>query len=286
MKLTNTSIYSSATGLYIASGDHNLVEIAGADVPLVEKILVGLANADTVEGIYEQLRAECQDDRDYFDAIVAWLLEQNIVQAQPEAARPPVATYLHAPHLPGEARAQLLAALSAHGTQQYSLVATYAEAEFMLLLAPLFEYQAELQQLNAFAYRHHLPMCHLGVDTGTFTIGPLINPSLRTPCLSCYLRRKLANLKNPAKTLTFIQHTNKNRLAHADPRLNPYLNVALIHLAVELDSFFKHGRAYSPLLGKSIVFEHLEYSLTKSKILRVPGCEVCNAAPAYAAFNP
>ncbi len=286
MRLTNTTVYSSPTGLYVTSGDHNLAEISGADVAIVEEVLTGLAANEPLHCIFERLKATHEDDLDYFNEILAWLLEQNIVQTETTVAMKPVPTFLHAPYLPESARADLLAALTSYGTQAYCLAPTYQEAAFILLLAPAFEYQAALQRLNQYAYQHDIPVCHVGVDTGTFTIGPLVSPGLRTPCLSCYLRRKLANLKNPEKTLTFIQHANKTRLTTADPRRNPYLRIALTHLAVELDSFFKYDRQFSPLLSTSVTFEHFAYQLTKSKVLRVPDCSVCNVAPAYAAFNP
>lgn len=286
MRLSNTTIYSSSTSLYITSGDHNLIEVMGADVALLEGMLAGLAAADSLDCIYERFRSDCDDDRDYFDELIAWLVEQGIILPKLSPVPPPVATFLHAPYLSEAVRLELLTQLSGFGTRKYEPVANYQDAHLVLMLAPLFEYQAQLQQLNRYTYQQRIPVCHIGIDTGTFTLGPLVHPAVGTPCLNCYLRRKLSNLKDPQKTLAFIQHPNKRCLTDADPRANPYLNVALTHVAVELDKFFDYNGQISPLLGKSIVFDHLDYGVTKSKILRVPGCDVCNPAPAYSAFNP
>lgn len=285
MRLSNATIYSSSTNLYITSGDHSLIEVVGDDVALVEKILAGLAAMESLDSIYERIQVELDDDRDYFDEIIAWLQEQGIVIAEPESAPQAVATFLHAPYLKTGPSDELLVRLSGLGPREYKPVSDHQEAELILMLSPLFEYQEEVMNLSRYAYQQRIPICHIGIDTSTFTLGPLMDAAVGTPCLNCYLRRKLANLKNPQKTLTFIQHPNKARLVQADPQSTPYFGVALTHLAVELNKFFSSTKQSSPLLGKSIVFDHFDYSITKSKILRVPGCEVCNPTSAYSALN-
>ena len=285
VRINNAAVYSSSTGLYVANGDHNLLEIVGDDVPLVEGILLGLAAVEPLDGIFERFRVTCNNEREYFDEVVSWLVEQGILLSAQTEDVSSITTFLHAPYLEESVRAEITAHLSKTGSRDYVPVADYKEAQLILLFAPLFEHQAEVQRLNKYAYQNQIPLCHIGVDSGTFTIGPLVHAAIGTPCLNCYLWRKIANLKNPDKTLAFIRHPDKSKLLNTDPRSNPYFKVALTHLAVEINTFFASKGTFCTLLGKSITFNHFEYDVMKSRILRLPHCEVCSTESAYYALN-
>lgn len=288
VKLHNTSIYGSATSIYVTNGDHNLVEIAGEDLSLVETVLQAIEQGQPLETIFAANEARFNHDRAYFDQVIDWLLTSKVLERVRPAAEQPqarqIATHVYCPSLSPAQHQTLVADGLAHQHFTFALV-PLAAAELIVVFAPLFESQDEILQLNAYAYAQGIPLCHVAVDAGTFTIGPLVDPALKTPCLCCYNQRKLANLRNARKTLSFIRHPTKTRIRHTDISQNPYLPVALTHLKVELVNYFLGNTMRSPILGKSLVFDHLDYSISASKVLCVPGCAVCNPDAYYRVFN-
>ena len=287
VQLHNASVHGSATSIYITNGDHSLVEIAGEDLSLVEAVLLDVEQGLPLEAVFATHEARFNGDRAYFDQVIDWLLASNVLQrVRPAGEAPPareVPTYVYGPNLAPARQAEVLAQLGHAGFAYYP--APLEEARLVIVFAPLFEAQDEVLRLNAEAYGRGIPLCHLAVEDHSFTIGPLVDPAQQTPCLCCYNQRKLANLRNARKTLSFIRHPNKTRIRHKDIAASPYFGVALTHLKVELAHYFQGHAKVSPILSKSLVFDNLDYSITPSKVLRVPGCAVCNPTAFYRVFN-
>lgn len=283
----NSSVHGSATSIYVTNGDHHLVEIAGDDLGMVETVLQAVEQDVPLEEIFATHESSFDSNRAYFDQVVDWLIASKILQrVRPDEELPPareVPTYLYCPSLTPASQAHVLEQLS-HQGPRFSLV-PLEEARLIIVFAPLFEAQQEVLHLNEYAYAQGIPLCHIAVDDDTFTIGPLVDPAQQTPCLCCYNQRKLANLRNTRKTLSFIRHPNKTRIRHKDISASAYFDVALTHLRIELTNFLQGHFKTSPILSQSLLFDNLDYSITKSKVLRVPGCAVCNPASYYRVFN-
>lgn len=287
VKLHNASVHGSATSIYVTNGDHSLVEIAGDDLSQVETVLQAVEDGQSLDAIFAEHEVAFNGNRAYFDQVVDWLVASKVLQrVRPADELPPtkeVPTYFYCPSLAPAQQAQVAEQLAYQGFT-FPLVAL-EDAQLLIVFAPLFESQTEVLRLNQYAYDRGIPLCHIAIEDNTFTIGPLVDSRQQTPCLCCYNQRKLANLRSARKTLSFIRHPNKTRIRHKDISASPYFEVALTHLRIELVNFYKANLKLSPILSRSIVFDALDYSITKSKVLRVPGCSVCNPTAFYRVFN-
>jgi hypothetical protein len=286
-RLRNVSVYQAENSIYIANGDHSLVEISGKSVNAVVSVLSALEITSSPEILYEKVKSELGGDRAIFDQIIDWLLTNKIIERTRDGEAPikrVVRTYIHSTHLTEDQKEKVVERLSG---ERYGYVRTEkGQAEFILIVSPIFDQMSEIMKINEFAYEENIPLCHVGIDAETFTIGPISHAKLNTPCLKCYSQRKISNLKNPKKTIEFVRYANKKQLSSARIAENPYFyNVLLTHLKVELEKFFQTNGLFSAIVGKSLMFDHFNYEITKSKILKVPGCPVCNSEVLVAPLN-
>lgn len=286
-RLRNVSVYQAENTIYIANGDHNLLEISGQSVSIVSAALTALETPLTQEMLYEKIKSELDGDHHILTQVLEWLLTNKIIEriSNGEASvKKTILTYIHSSHLTEDQKEEVTVRLSG---DRYAYAKTEkSQAELILVVSPIFDQFDQIIKINEFAYEENIPLCHVGIDSDTFTIGPISYAKLNTPCLKCYSQRKISNLKNPKKTIEFVRYANKKQLNSVRITENPYFhNVLLTHLKVELEKFFLTRGLFSAIVGKSLMFDHFNYEITKSKIIKVPGCTVCNSEVLVAPLN-
>jgi hypothetical protein len=288
--LNSNTIYKNDHCLFVANGDHNLIEISGDSVLLAEYVIEGFKTEVSPDVVFDKLKNAFDNDRSYFDEICEWLVNNRIIEQVNDQLNEKISVPTYIVNISNRSNP-----LKAHkelsessNLFQYNFIEepNCDKAELILIFAPLFENLNEVLHINQFAYEKKIPLCHIGVDSSSvFTLGPLVYSELRTPCLNCYTKRKLTNLKKPSKTLSFIQHSNKEIIYQSDLSKSNYAKIALMHLRIELDKFFRSRRRFSSLLGKSLVFDNNDYSIVKATLLKVPDCPICNSSQNYSPFN-
>lgn len=285
LTVSNSALYGDSKTIYVTSGDHNLVEITGDDVGVVEVIIKEILSHPSRDEVFEKIKDQIDNDKDYYDGIIEWLISSNIVEeTQPISCVPQVMnTHIFSPYLTLASQQQALADIDTE-LIKYTLT-DINSASLIIVFAPIFEFFEEVARINAFAYKHGVTICHVGMDRSTFTLGPICEPKINSPCLVCYAKRKLSNLKNPQKTLSFVKHANKEIANHYNLQSNQYFKIALHYLKTELEKFTLTKGSISAIIGKSLVFDNIYYNISKSKILRLPGCPACNAEEHFSPLN-
>lgn len=287
-RLRNVSTYQAENKIYVADGDHNLIEISGDSVDSVTAVLNVMETSEDPEDIYQKVKSTLSADREMFDQILHWLLTNHIIERTHDgeaSVKKIIPTFIHTSHLTQEERKRVFQTIS---TAKFEFVeAEKEDAKFILIVAPVFDQYASLAAINEFAYEENIPICHIGLDSETFTLGPLSYPHMHTPCLKCYSQRKISNLKNPKRTIEFIRYADKKKISGVRIGENPFFfTVLLTYLKMELEKFFYFNGMYCEIVGKSLMFDHFNYEITKSRVLKIPGCPVCNADVLVAPLNP
>ena len=288
-KLSNNSIYGNEKSLFVSSGDHNLIEISGDSVPFVNEVINGFKEEKTIDELYNQIKNYFDNDRTYFDEVCGWLIANKIIY-QKDSDNLEISilkTYLSC--VRGKSAGIFFEYISNRvekSSFKFILENDLSRADLVIVVAPLFENLEEVLRINKFTFENNIPLCHVGIESSrTITLGPLTYSGLRTPCLNCYIKRKITNLKSPHKTISFIEHSNKNVIKTSTEVNSSWIKVAAINLREELEIFFGSKKRISALLGKSLIFDYNDYSITKSRLLRTPLCDVCNNLDRYSPFN-
>jgi hypothetical protein len=287
-RLRNVSTYQAENKIYVADGDHNLIEISGDSVESVTAVLNVLETTSDPDDIYQKVKSTLSADREMFDQILHWLHTNHIIERinNGEAlSKKTIPTFIHTTHLTEAERQKVFQTLTS--TKFEFIEAEKEAAKFILVVAPIFDQYSSLASINEFAYEANIPICHIGIDSETFTLGPLSYPHMHTPCLKCYSQRKISNLKNPKRTIEFIRYADKKKISGVRIGESPYFfTVLLTYLKMELEKFFYFNGMYCEIVGKSLMFDHFNYEITKSRVLKIPGCPVCNSEVLVAPLNP
>lgn len=287
-RLRNVSTYQAENKIYLADGDHNLLEISGDSVDSVALVLNALETSSDPDDIFQKVKSHLANDREMFDQILHWLLTNRVIErtSNGEAfSQKTIPVFIHTTHLTEDEKEKVLETLS--GAKFEYVPADKEHAKFILVVAPIFDQYNSLASINEFAYEENIPVCHIGIDSETFTLGPLSYPHMHTPCLKCYSQRKISNLKNPKRTIEFIRYADKKKISGLRIGENPYFfTVLLTYLKMELEKFFYFNGMYCEIVGKSLMFDHFNYEITKSRVLKIPGCPVCNSEVLVAPLNP
>lgn len=290
-KLSNNTIYGNDKSLFVSNGDHNLIEISGDSIALVTEVVKGFKEEKNIDLLFEELKNNFENDRSYFDEVCTWLINNRIIKRIDDDVHKEkkleIKTFVNRNinQLKNDFF-KLVSTPNERSPLNFIFEEELIKADLIILIAPLFENLEEILRINKYSFENKIPLCHIGIESSrTITLGPLVYSELRTPCINCYVKRKLTNLKNPQKIVSFIEHVNKDLINKSYETNNPWLKIAAIQLREELEIFFNSGKKISTLLGKSVVFDYNEYSVTKSMLLRTPACEVCNNIDRYSPFN-
>lgn len=274
IEINPVNIYSSEDKLFVTDGDHNLIEIAGEQVGIVEKIISEIKGSLDLEATYEKVAEALDHDRDFYNEIIEWLVDNGIATRNEVSEKKEVSVSFQGLH-GTESIEKAIELLNSGQEVSYSLAELPESAELTLVFSPIYDQYHEVLALNKWAYQTGTDILHVGLDRSSFTLGPLVVPKLKTPCLQCYSKRKLSNMKNPSATLNFTKHAGKRSLHNVVAQDNPNFGTLLAYVRKELATYYKSGKLYSNLMAKSVFFDSSLYEVSKSKILRLPNCPVC-----------
>jgi bacteriocin biosynthesis cyclodehydratase domain-containing protein len=285
MDINAINIYSNNASLFLTDGDHNLIEIRGEQVTIIEQVLAGIVRQDSLDCVYSEISHLIDNDKDFFNEIVDWLVENNIVNRERNAQKKEIQVSFE--NLESTtAQSDFIKILNKESTNLYFKICDDKLAvNLIIYFTPIFEDYSLLIRVNDIAYQNSINILHVGIDRASFTLGPLVVPKQKTPCLRCYAKRKLTNLKNPESTLAFSKFVNKNKVHKNLVENNKHFRTVATYIASELSKFYDSGETYSSLIGKSIFFDNAIFEVTKSKILRLSTCTICQNNNHQTAFN-
>jgi len=284
LRLNSVNIYSTHEKLFITDGDHNLIEISGEHVPVIEQIINTLQKEENVQEIYTKVSHLIDNDESFFNEIIDWLIENRILYRDEKTSKKDIAIYFYG--INNENAIGIVDTLNRSKNTRYQLVHSKELANLIVIFSPIFENYKEFLHINEFAYKKGIALFHVGIDNVSFTLGPLVIPQLKTPCLKCYSDRKLSNMKNPIATLAFAKHYSQENLNKVDITQNIYFSTAINYLVVELNKFYTYeNNLYSSVLSKSLHFDNSMFEITKSQILKVPNCQICGKNNHQTALN-
>ena len=299
IKLKNLSIYSTIDHLYLNKGDHKLFKVEGEERQLVEKCIEAVKDSTTIGEAFEKVKSDLDGDEDFFLQILEWLDENEVVKLEKteeetdwEAKTKEVVVVSGA--LSEEEAKDVIQVLKEKGRNvqlhQYislkneKLDEISDEADIILVFSPVFENYQKVYEINKIAYKKGILLLHIGMEQSTVTLGPLVNPKYKTPCLSCYLKRKVTNLANPKDFVHFMEIQDRKALSELRIRENKYFDLMLSMLNLELEKAFIYNALFSPLMGSSLIIDPIGMFMEKSTIIKVSDCDVCGTSSHYYPF--
>lgn len=285
MYISAINIYSNNANLFLTDGDHNLIEIRGEHAAIIEQVLAGISRKDNLDNIFIEIGHLIDNDKDFFNEIVDWLVDNRIVNREKDQHKKEIQVYIENLESTSAKNDFIKTINKENATVSFLTCDDKQLANLILYFSPVFEDFSLLKRINEFAYHNNINLLHVGIDSASFTLGPLVVPKQKTPCLVCYAKRKLANLKNPEATLAFSKYANKNNVYKYQIENNKHFRTLATYIASELSKFYDSGEIYSSLLAKSIFFDNAIFEVSKSKILRLPTCDICQNNNHQTAFN-
>lgn len=287
LELSQATIYRADQRLFATHSDHNLIEIVGDDVPFLEVIVQGAQAGQSVEAITDKLYNDFQIEEEYATQLIDWLADSGILQRHHKADVENVerTAYIFAPMLTWEQKKEVCETISdSHLTISPS--DSVEGANIVLFISPILDHLSDFESVNRVAYEAGIISFHFGADLQTFTVGPLCIPTQQTPCLHCYFKRKLVNMRNLSQTLQFIRHPNRQLVHKGTQTNNPAFQLGLTHLRHELGRILQTDYIRSALTACSVVYDTVHHEVQSSRILKMPFCPVCaKRTPFYAPFN-
>jgi molybdopterin/thiamine biosynthesis adenylyltransferase len=298
MKVNNISIFSNADALYLTRADDNLIKITGKNKEILEQIIGSFSQTEDIEEAF--LKAGNSVDKGFFLQAVGWLKENQILvngdRKRQEAQNIKIALYGDfadeaevseklISKLNTEFLDYSLGSFSRSSQNDFSVDTFLKGIDIILLFSPLYNDSEVIDLINRNAYKKNIPVFHAGLDNTTAILGPIVDPSLLTPCIDCYEKRRFSNLDNADGFWNFITIKGKRKIHSANITHNRIFPVFAELISKELSNFWSEGAAFSPLLSRSIKFDLVNYEIIKSKILRVNSCDVCNKQTVYAPFD-
>ena len=275
--LRNSSVFQGNDRIFVTNGDHHILEVSGASVHLIAEVIKGFESNSNSDQVFNRVSPAFENDRDLFNETLDWLVSNRILIESSNGSsqqKKTIRVHIVSPPISETDQDRICSQLSVDAYRYVPVNKT--DAEFILILSPLFEQFDSIKEINLWAFENKIPVCHAGIDESTFTLGPIADSRIDTPCLNCYSKRKISNLMKPAKTINFIRFSEKKKLAAYNITKNPFFDVMLVYLRNELEKYFRSGGYLCGIIGKSIVFDNFNYEISKSKILKTPGCPVCN----------
>lgn len=82
MNVSTINIYSSNSNLFLTDGDHNLIEISGEHVGIIEQVLAGILRRENLDFIFTEIGHSIDNDKDFFNEIIDWLVDNSIINRE------------------------------------------------------------------------------------------------------------------------------------------------------------------------------------------------------------
>lgn len=286
--IDDVAIFESNEGIYISRGDHALVNVKGNDVPLVLNVIRAFRENDSMDEVYYDLMQKYGIDESRYHRIVNWLLNNRILrQERPARTNTYRLTVIGSFNSAEQVTDKLLSQLDgadAHFTLQQFIdirqpfvpTSLDADTDLVVVFSPLFEQFDRFKQINETLYKQQLRYLHVGIDESGYTLGPLVLPALKAPCLKCYAQRKIVNMADPDQYLKFTALTNVEKLTDMSLPAMRHFDLLAKHVQLVVTDYLRLG--HSEFLGKSVVVDLVGSQMHTSKVLKVPTCSVCGSA--------
>lgn len=282
--LENIDIWQCRDALYCKRSDGHLIKILSSHLDKVRQVLHSLQT--------EKLWQDIQDEtlcREEWDEIIRFLLQNQIVR---QAYSNPQGHIRHKKlgiYAAEDVFEQTQQGLGIEGFQlDFRRVEKPSDLDglqFLLVLAPVFDHYQDLEEISHEAYRRQIPLLYAEFSPTCISIGPLVEPSMETPSLACYMKRKKMNLNNLGLYSEFIQSEDKEHVHQAQVSQYPYFHIGLELLRIELHYYWTYqARLSTRLMGKSISIDFIQYRCEQSRVLKDPTSDLFVKTP-YAPFN-
>lgn len=290
--LKDLNIYKNESQTYIGRGDGFLSVIQGEEVPLVNSVLEKLISNDKemdLEILENQILNEVNIDSELFNEIILWLKGSGIIQVVEEQSKVIPTVYIEIYGLSDkEEKDYLLLTLVEFLKDDINLSSRNLEdmnpndQNLVLLFSSILnkdsrKYARKLYDLN-------IPHIYLDFSPYSVTIGPAVIPSLKTPCLMCFTKRRISNTGNPSKYLQLIQLDNEVLVQQPLKGSNFFFTLCE-WLTSEISRLASSNWKTSGITAKTKSMNFATDELELSKILRTPNCDVCNKFYVQRALN-
>lgn len=286
MKTTieNIDIWQCKDALYFKRSDGHLLKMQGANMDKVLKVIHFVAQ--------EKPLTEFRDfsiSREELSEIVKFLLQNQIIcqkhgNSQGHISHKSVGVYA-ADDVIETLKERLQIEAYQLKFKKVKNKEDLAGIQMLLVISPVFDHYSELEDLSNACYRREIPLMYAEFSPTSFSIGPIVEPSMHTPSLACYMKRKKVNLNNLDLYAEFIAADDKELLHGVMVSEFPYFNIGIELLKTELFYFWKYqGKLSTRLMGKSVVLDFIQYRSEQSKVLKDPTSPLFAKTP-FVPFN-
>lgn len=293
ISLKNLSIYKNAERTYIGRGDGYLSVLEGEDVFLVNDIFSALLDNDKklpYQHLQQSIVEKHTVDDSFFDDIINWLTSNGILILEDDTPSSPQSQQLDLAiiGLPEDETEALLQKLQEAMGDEVRISAQsvdgLAEAEnpVALLFTPILDKSISnwAQQL----YESNIPHIYLDFSPYTVTLGPAVIPAIKTPCLKCFARRRIANTADPKNYMKLIRLDNEVLTKTSFLESN-FHRTLLEWLAGELLRLQASKWTSAGIVAKSKSINFATDEFETAKIIKTVNCEVCNPHLVFRALN-
>jgi hypothetical protein len=283
MILNNISIFSTLSEIFISTGDEDLIRIYGKEKLLLERVIEAFKNLHDKDKVFENVKDLFNNDKTHYELIINYLVSNNILKEEDKIFKDEVVKnviVLGRFHDEQKTSNALINVLNTTGLNykinQFitlnNLPEKYisqlsTEIDLIILFSPFLLNMTEMKSLSREAYYKQIPIIHGSLEKSSFILGPILDPSLGTPSLECYLDRKLASAINPDKYLVVSRLLNKKDINDLDLLMNPMFNILIHFMSLELSNYFLKGK-HSNIVSKEIEFDSITYETSVTKILK------------------
>ncbi len=286
MKITleNIDIWQCREAVYCKRCDGHLLKIQSPHIDKVTKVLEHLKQGDDWQSFEdEDLSAEERND------IIKFLVQNQLARHEYSNKQAHQAHKQLGVFASDDIYAALCQELHPEGfLLDFKRVQHCEDLEgiqMLLVVSPVFDHYHLLEDISNACYRCQLPLLYAEFSPTAFSLGPLVEPSLGTASLACYMKRKEVNLSKLNLYSEFICSEDKKQLQQAEASRYPYFHIGLQLLQTELAYYWKYkGQLSMRLMDRQIVLDFLQFQCEQCRVLKDPTSELF-AQATYTPFN-
>jgi len=277
-KLENVNIFSTDTELYLSSGDDHITKFFGEDKNLIEMVLRRFEKTPESLAVFESLRSESSISRESFDLALNHLIQNQILIPERSTTKFRK-NIIVIGALKDITKIKNYFELSDTKEIKYHVLSTFTsycyedivkslskDVDMVILLSPLLTNTKGIRDFSDALYSRNLPILCAGAERSSIFLGPIVDPLKSTPGLSCYIRRKIAGLKDPKEMLSITKLQNIKYINKIDLSSNPLFSMLLELIRLELDRYFLYDT--SRIISKEIELDSVSYTTKISKIFK------------------
>jgi len=132
-----------------------------------------------------------------------------------------------------------------------------------------------IYKLNRACIKKNIRWSSCAISGSEVIIGPTVHPR-QTPCFLCYKMRAVACAGNPEDAFALEKLLDKRKRDDSSERENLVFGAGVAANLLALEAFREiAGLTPVPTLGKVVIFNLLDMSMSKHVVLRKPWCPAC-----------